>query len=287
MGLRAGIVLCALVAPISATATAFAQDAPGEDPASAVKIARAAFEYRDFQRVVDLLRPWVHPPRISDRALMIDARRLLGVAFHVLGDITASREEFGQLLLQDPRHELDPFTVPPKVIETFEAVRREMKPALDRLLAEQGSVRAVPEPRVDLTARYVPVALPSRWITLVPGGVPQLAMDQPEWGVALGTAQLVGLAANVGGYFLADAAANEAYRSNVWPEDDPAYRRWRTVMYAGLGWAVASYVASVVLGNVTFEGHTRAELDRAAAAGEGPPRAALGPGGLSFTFASP
>src|SRR5688572_10779742 len=102
---------------------AFAQD----EPKDAVQLARAAFEFRDFQKVVDILEPWIRPMKILDPALKIEARSLAGVSLHLLGRTDGARVEFGELLLLDPKHQLDPFVVPPEVIATFEAVRKELK----------------------------------------------------------------------------------------------------------------------------------------------------------------
>lgn len=220
------------------------------DPAGALEIARAAFEYRDFQKVIDTLFAWVHPPRIPDDAQMIDARRLLGVSFHVLGDTKSAREEFAQLLLADPRHKLDPFVVPPKVIETFEAVRREMRPTLDRVLAERG-MRPDPGPS-PAPAGPIVVEVPSRWVTLLPGGVPQFALEEPAWGGVLGGGQLAGLALNFTGYFVAQSLSPE----------EPAFEGWRATQYVGLGLAVAAYAASVIWANVSYDGYREAHLER-------------------------
>jgi hypothetical protein len=227
---------------IAVSLHAAAQPATAED---AVRIASSAFEYRDFEKVIEALDPWLHPLRIADAKLATAARSLLGVARHVTGDVPRAREEFSQLLMLDPDHKLDPFKIPPQVIETLEAVRLEMKPVLDKLRDERG-LRKVVEPADQSKI----VVLPSRWVTLVPGGVPQFALDQPEWGAVLGSVQLLGLVANIGGYAIADGADPSA----------PSYDTGRIVQYVGLGTLVAGYVTSVLLGNVFFDGYKASVL---------------------------
>ncbi len=220
-----------LIAVLGSSA-AFAQEAP-KDEKSAVELANAAFEFRDFQKVLDLLRPWVHPMRILDDKLKVEARSLMGVSLHLLGRVEEAKEEFGDLLLIDPRHELDPFVVPPEVIATFEGVRRELKPTLDKILAERGE-NPNPEPPMKLKL----VVVPHRATAFLPFGVPQFVLDQPGWGASFAVVQTLGLAANIGGWIGASRT----------PPDLPAYDRWLAVMYSGLAVAVLAYVGSVIHG---------------------------------------
>lgn len=212
---------------------------PALSEQQAVDMANNAFEYRDFAKVVEILRPLVHPPRISDPALMLRARRLLGVALHIRGDIQGAREEFSLVLLQQPKDKLDPFTVPPAVIETFEAVRRQMAPALDK--------------RTDRTeptgARVVKVIeVPDQTLAWIPFGYVQLFVleDQLGWGLTwLGT-QLLGLALNIGSYIAANAIRENGFvpRNRV-----GAFNTAVGLMYAGAGVFAASYIGNVVQGN--------------------------------------
>jgi hypothetical protein len=208
---------------------ALAQEKPNDEK-SAVELARAAFEFRDFQKVIDVLRPWVRPMRIRERELQVEARSLTGVSLHLLGRVDEAREEFGDLLLLEPKHELDPFVVPPEVIATFEAVRRELKPTLDEILRERGEN---PEPDPSLNLRVV--TLPHPAISILPFGIPQFIVDQPAWGTSFAVLQTLGIAGNVTGWIASREAGNRR-----------DYEIWRAVQYASLALTVLAYVGGVV-----------------------------------------
>jgi hypothetical protein len=258
---RIAALLVALALPWAA-AVARAADAE-IDADGAVANATNAFEYRDFKKVIDVLKPWLHPPRIQNRDQRIAARRLLGVSLHVEGDVAGAREEFSQLLLEDPTHKLDPFVVPPPVIETFEAVRREMKPTLDRILRERG--QRLEDPSLP---RVVVVATANRFVALAPFGVPQFQLDEPGLGITFLSVQAAALAANVTGYFRAKAIHDAGGNDSA----------WLAVMYGGLVAFGVSWVASAILGNVELADYNKVLL-------QAPPRGAPPPGGvLTLTF---
>lgn len=222
---------------------------PGEAPATpedALAIAAAAFEYRDFAQVVSALDPWVHPPRIRETSKMIAARRLLGVSQHELGNEREAREEFAQLLLLDPRHELDPFKIPPRIIATFEDVRRDLGPSLE-----------VREPAVSGPS---PVEVPHPLVAWLPFGIPQLALGEVGAGVLLGALQVVGLAVNVFAW----------HRGDDFSASDPTAERdlYLGLQYGGLGLFGIAYGVGVVHAHGLVEARRRA-----ATALEAPPSA--------------
>lgn len=220
-----------------------------EEAEKAVVTARNAFEYRDFEAVLTALEPWVHPPRIVSPKLMLEARRLMGVSLHVLGQIPPAKEEFAQLLLLDPRHQLDPVVIPPQVIGTFEEVRAEMKETLNRVLAERGE-----KPLEENTgpAKVELRVVPSAAIAFIPFGGPQFALDQPALGAALGLGQVAGLGLNLFGLITAyNEAQKPSYASGA-PGgfEQSAYDRGFWMSVAGLVLWASSYAVSGVLGYV-------------------------------------
>lgn len=229
----------------------------GLEAARALRMASDAFEYRDFDKVVEILRPWVHPPRIARPASMVEARRLLGIALHIRGDVPGAREEFAQALLVAPELALDPFAVPPAVIQTFEAVRREMSPVLEPRPPPAGG--GPPELRL--------VELPDPAVAWLPFGAAQLFVleDQAAWGVAWLGLQLVGLALNVGGYLRARSLSSGP---GLAPADADAFNAALVLMYSGVGLAAAGYVGSVVQGHLAVEADVEAR--RAAVSAPGP-----------------
>lgn len=247
-----------------------AQPTSAED---AVRIATATFEYRDFEKVIELLDPFVHPPRITDPKLLFTARELLGVSRHVTGDLGRAKEEFAQMLLAEPEYKLDAFKIPPQVIETFEGVRREMKPVLDKVLAERGRAPKVEEKPLGA----VLVDMPTRFDMFMPLGIPQFRLDEPIYGAIFLITQLIGVAVNVAGYFI----ANDALHSSDLTVEERELREQQFVeghrLWAiGAGVTAISWITSSVLGNTGLEGYRQARQRQLA------PDAAAKPAGLLF-----
>jgi hypothetical protein len=242
-----GVALVLLV-----STPARAQDPAADDPAVAVRLARAAFEYRDFKRVTAVLEPWLHPPRIVDRGLEVEARKLMGVSLHVLGDKKAAAEEFGQLLELDPKHELDPFAVPPAVIQTFEEVRAKMKPRLDAVGPGPDKPPPVAPPEVRLVETVHPA------VALLPFGIPQFVADRPGWGAVWSGLQVGFLALNVVGFL----------QARTQPEGSGAYRAWTAAQYVGVAGFLGTWGGSSVQGYLDLTARRDAAL--APPAGPGP-----------------
>ncbi|MEM1022344.1 MAG: hypothetical protein AAGD10_12470 [Myxococcota bacterium] len=211
--------------------------APSTDPEAAIRYAQNAFEYRDFPKVVEVLWPWLHPPRMQDEARLVRARELLGVSLHLVGRVEDAREEFTALLLRDPDHGLDPFTVPPDVIQSFETVKQQMEPTL-RTLRERRPLEPPAAP-IEPQVRLELVEVPHWSVTLLPFGAPQFVLDRPAWGATLLSVQLAGLGLNLAAFA----------RASDLPADSAEFDRWVTLQYVGLGVAVAGYVSSVVHAN--------------------------------------
>ncbi len=235
----------ALILAVLMPCTALAAD-DGDPVARVLLRAKSAFEYRDFARVIKILDPWVHPPRIADPVRMLEARRLLGISLHVEGKSEPAREEFGQILMAEPDHQLDPFVVPPAVIEAFEDVRTKMKPVLDRIRAErrrQAGLPLEPEP---------PSGAPHPIVAYLPFGLGQMiALDQVEWGAAWLAVQVIGLATNIVGYWLAEQLKNDD--GFLEPQNQDAYDQRLAIQYGGVALFGAAWLTSGIQGHVSIE----------------------------------
>ena len=144
-------------------------------------------------------------------------------------------EEFAQLLLLTPNIKLDPFVVPPAVIQTFDAVRKKLVPPSETLI--QKPTKSPPTPLI----RVVPH--PS--VSLLPFGYAQLAVleNQEAWGWTWLTTQLIGVALNIGGFW----AANSLRETNGVPITRQArFDTYIIGMYAGAGIFSAGYIGSSI-----------------------------------------
>jgi hypothetical protein len=106
-----------------------------------LKRAKDRFEFGAWGDCAATLRPWLsRDPVLSDDEAA-EAWRLLGVSEYHLGDRTAARTAFVNLLAFDPDYTLDPFLVPPPIVDFFDRVKREHEPELAPLRERKRSLR--------------------------------------------------------------------------------------------------------------------------------------------------
>jgi hypothetical protein len=109
-------------------------------PRADLKRARDRFEFGAWADAAGTIRAWVAEHPEADGPDAVQAYRMLGIAEFHLGDLNASRTAFVSLLSIDPDHELDPFLVPPAVVEFFDRVKREHEPQLGPLRERKRAV---------------------------------------------------------------------------------------------------------------------------------------------------
>ena len=115
---------------------ALALGAPSE-----LKRAKDRFEFGAYADCAGTLRPWLATaPKLPDDQL-VDAWRMLAISEYHLGDQAQARSAFVNLLSIDPDFALDPFLVPPPVVDFFDRVKREAEPSLAPLRARRREVR--------------------------------------------------------------------------------------------------------------------------------------------------
>lgn len=95
-----------------------------------LKRARDRFEFGAYADAAGTLRQFLAgDPALSD-ADAVEAYRILGISEFNLGDQPHARAAFVNLLSHDPDYALDPFLVPPAVVEFFDRVKKEHEAAL-------------------------------------------------------------------------------------------------------------------------------------------------------------
>ena len=106
-----------------------------------LKRAKDRFEFGAYADAAGTLRQMLsRSPALPD-AEAIDAYRMLAIAEYQLGDRTAARAAFVSLLSVDPDFALDPFLVPPPIVEFFDRVKKEHEPALAPLRDRKRDLR--------------------------------------------------------------------------------------------------------------------------------------------------
>jgi len=106
-----------------------------------LKRAKDRFEFGAYADAAGTLRQLLAgDPDLSDDEF-VDALRMLGIAEYHLGDLPQARAAFVNLLSYDPDYALDPFLVPPAIVEFFDRVKKEHEPALAPLRERRRSLR--------------------------------------------------------------------------------------------------------------------------------------------------
>lgn len=273
--IAAALTLSGVAVAQTEPAPAAASDTRVKSPELALTLAESAFEYRDFTKVIEFLDPWVHPPQILDPEKLQRARELLGISHHLQGRPERAREEFEQVLLSDPDRALDAFVVPPAVIATFEEVREAMRGLLEqrrRAIAEAAESRARPE----LGGAH-PLSI------LAPFGLSHfLVLDRPAWGSLWLITQVLGLGANVGGYWAARAIMDPD--GVVEPPNEASYRAATGLQYVGLGLFLASWAVSAIQGQVLLDEEKARLAEPTPSSSEPAAGSGFSPGALHVPF---
>jgi hypothetical protein len=99
-------------------------------PQADLRRARDRFEFGAFADAAGSVRGWLaeHPDASGPDA--IEAWRILAISEFHLGDLNQARSAFVSLLSIEPDTVLDPFLVPPPVVEFFDRVKKEHEPQL-------------------------------------------------------------------------------------------------------------------------------------------------------------
>jgi len=174
--------------------------------------AQLSFEHGDYADAIQALKALLRPMVLSRDSDITVARALLGIALYVEGDAEEARQEFKRLLAHAPEHELDPFLVPPPIIELFEAVRTEVRAArgdeaslprpvvvsetrpaaeAESVHVQQGNTRSVVERR-------------SMLLNFFPFGLGQFQAERRAWGWFFALAQGLALTTNMAAYVAAE-----------------------------------------------------------------------------------
>lgn len=106
-----------------------------------MKRAKDRFEFGAYAETAAILRQMLaRGPELGD-AEAVDAHRMLGISEFQLGDRAGARASFVNLLSVEPDFALDPFLVPPAVVEFFDSVKKEHEPALAPLRERRRELR--------------------------------------------------------------------------------------------------------------------------------------------------
>ncbi len=233
-----------------------------------LKRAKDRFEFGAYADAAGTLRRYLAtgPSLSEDEA--IDAYRILGISEYHLGDQAQARAAFVNLLSHDPDYALDPFLVPPPIVEFFDRVKREHEPALAPLrerrralreqerLADEAKRRLLAEEqaRTGPPTKVVRVQERLYLFNWMPLGAGQFQNGDRAKGTAIAAGQIVAGVVNLSAIIFHNQLAEDRTRSCISGQPGcsrPPYSdsdrvllgRVEAVKYvsAGLFWALYAY----------------------------------------------
>lgn len=193
-------------------------------PPAELKRARDRFEFGAWADCAAIVRQWLPNHARAPEADLVAALQMLAISEWNLGDRGQARAAFVQLLSESPDHKLDPFLVPPAIVEFFEEVRREHEPQLGPLrerkralreqerLAEEARRRLLAEERVRSgpPTKIVKVEERNYILNWIPFGVGQFQNGHRAKATAIAASELVLGAVNIGAIFLHNQIVDSA-----------------------------------------------------------------------------
>lgn len=254
--------LVSSLAALALLLPAIALAAPPPD----LKRAKDRYEFGAYADAAGAVREILARRKDLSEADAVEAYRILGLCEFQLGDRGAARSAFVSLLSIDPDYALDPFLVPPQIVEFFDRVKREAEPELAplrerrRLLREQQ--RLAEEARRKLLAEEAARSGPPSKVVLVqeriylfnwlPFGAGQFQNGETGKGTTIAISQVLLGAANIAAIVVHSELAASARRCSYSPGcSDPPYsdttrQQLRTldiIKYAsaGLFWGIYGY----------------------------------------------
>ena len=159
------------------------------------------YHYGNYESAIEQLRGLLYPMRLNTDDQFIEARKYLSLSYYLTDQLDNVGEEFAKLLYINPDYELDPFAVPPPIIETFEAIRKQLKSELD-IIRERNEEKERNQKSQGLTLRTVErtVVEQSQVATLLPFGAGQFQNGDARLGTVFLLTELALLGVNIGSY---------------------------------------------------------------------------------------
>lgn len=192
-----------------------------------LKRAKDRFEFGAYADAAGALRHLLGGDRELSEGEAVDAYRMLGISEYHLGDLPQARAAFVNLLSQDPDYALDPFLVPPAIVEFFDRVKKEHEPALAPLrnrrralreqqrLADEAKRRLLAEEqaRTGPPTKVVRVQERLTLFNWMPLGAGQFQNGDRAKGTAIAAGQVALAAVNIGAIVLHNSLAEDRSRS--------------------------------------------------------------------------
>jgi hypothetical protein len=210
------------------------------------KAGLSLFAYRDCAGAVSVLGDLAVPGQLDDENDQLQVHRMLGICHALADQRRDAAREFSSLLSIDPDFELDPFEVPPPVVEIFDAQRVAMKVRLAeiRKARERAREDGVGDEGGVLVERVTTVRTTPWAAALLPFGLAQLANGEPVKAAIFGAAQGIGLLGNVVGFW-GSLAVQQGYRDGYTKDEALAENAFWYGQFVGAGLFAIGYGVGV------------------------------------------
>lgn len=212
-----------------------------------------AFDRGEFGRAVEILAPLLYPePRLQSGQKIVEAHRLLGVAYLFQKQDQEARTEFRKLLQIRPDYRIDPLLSPPEVVDFFNTVRQEHAAELSSLEAKRASAEKRAKEDCQ-NSRAEPVVIEKRlrrnsyYVNFIPFGAGQFQNSQrlKGWAFLGGQATLgvISLSAQIANLALYGLRPTRACQYDLGRDCPPEYidhraenrAQWLTRVQIGAG----------------------------------------------------
>jgi len=196
---------------IAAGPTAPVPPAPSSPAASAREAldrGRTAFGRAEYQRAIEVLHPLLYPDVLLDsEGDVVQARRMLGVAYLFENKPDDARREFRKLLELRPDYRFDPLLDPQRVVDFFNGVLKEEEATIAAMEARRRQREKIEEDKRKQQAmrlRLPPLVLRyerhSFAVNFIPFGAGQFQNGQRRKGWLFFGAEAVLAATSVGAF---------------------------------------------------------------------------------------
>lgn len=191
---------CLVIALVLAQAQPAA--APSARPDEVLRRAVNEYAYGNYETAIAQLKALLYPMQLVSDAQVLEARRYLALSYYLTDKRDLMTEELEKLLYLEPDYHLDPFSIPPSIIDAFEKIRERMKPQLDAIRQRRADQRIEESQERPGTLRIVERTIVERseLATFAPFGIGQFQNGQTGWGVFFAATQTLLLGVNVGSY---------------------------------------------------------------------------------------
>lgn len=201
-------IMCASAASAQDGAQPSAQESAKEAPAEPTpdqryRRGKSLFEFGDCGPTTEMLAPLAVPGKLQDDRSQLDVHLMLGVCYVLAAKELEASREFSSLLAIDPDFTLDPFLVPPPVIEVYDRQKAVMKEQLTeiRKAREASKASGLDASGGVLLERTTVVKDVPLAAAFMPFGLAQSANGENVKAVVVGSIQGAFFAANAGMYW--------------------------------------------------------------------------------------